>query len=146
MVSFRLKQVPHNLLARELSEQGIGVRHGCFCTHLLVKSLMQIHPLRGLLADIGSFVLPEFTALVTPGLVRVSLGIENDEADIERLACALQQTACRSHHALERWLACTHNGTPWLPSNQTQQDLQTFVDQCVANVFAFPQNGIMLNH
>ena len=40
IVSFGLSQVPPNHVARKLAEEaGTGVRHGCFCAHILVGHL-----------------------------------------------------------------------------------------------------------
>jgi hypothetical protein len=53
--------------------RGIGVRDGCFCAHRLIKFLFGIQA-----KNMG-----EFVKRARPGLVRVSLGLENtaDEVD-----------------------------------------------------------------
>jgi selenocysteine lyase/cysteine desulfurase len=94
VIVFSLKDVPHNLAAKELADQGgIGVRNGCFCAHLLVKRLLKIHPLRARLADLGLILFPRFTSVVLPGLVRVSLGIENDQENVDTLIRVLDKIA-----------------------------------------------------
>ena len=128
VVSFRLRHVPHNLLAEKCSEIGaVGLRQGCFCSHLLVKRLMSIHPLRGILADLGSFLLPAFTARVAPGLVRVSLGLENTPEDISRLVDTLQAITRLPVPWYEKVLASIYNGTPFLPDPNRLPDLAAFI-------------------
>ncbi|MFX1512285.1 MAG: aminotransferase class V-fold PLP-dependent enzyme, partial [Promethearchaeota archaeon] len=52
-IVFNLKNVPHNLVAKELTEYGaIGVRNGCFCANMLVKHLLKINPFRVSLQDL----------------------------------------------------------------------------------------------
>ncbi len=85
VITFSINHVPHNLVARELAEEGgIGVRSGCFCAHIITKKMMNIIPFRSFAADAGAVLFPEFTRTVVPGLVRASIGIENGEDDIER--------------------------------------------------------------
>jgi selenocysteine lyase/cysteine desulfurase len=68
VIAFACDNVPHNRVGQELAEQaGIGVRTGCFCAHLLVKRLLNIHPLRARLADVFMLLLPGFTAPILPG-------------------------------------------------------------------------------
>jgi selenocysteine lyase/cysteine desulfurase len=79
VIAFACDNAPHNRVGQELAEQaGIGVRTGCFCAHLLVKRLLNIHPLRARLADLFMLLLPGFTAPILPGLVRISFGLENN--------------------------------------------------------------------
>ncbi|MCH7492453.1 aminotransferase class V-fold PLP-dependent enzyme [Patescibacteria group bacterium] len=45
VISFAVKDVPHALCSAILSyEGGIGVRSGCFCAHVYVKTLLQVPP------------------------------------------------------------------------------------------------------
>jgi len=136
VVAFRFKRVPHNLGAKLLAEHGgIGVRNGCFCAHLLTKWLMDIHPLRSLAADVGTFILPRFTAAIVPGLVRVSLGLENDEQDVDTLLDVVAKTARMPQPPLNRFLASTYNGTPFLPPTEVDRRISDFVEATIQEVF-----------
>jgi hypothetical protein len=120
VISFGLKHVPHNLAAEELAETaGLGVRTGCHCAHILVKRLLRIHPVREALSNLGLMFAPRITKSFLPGLVRISLGLENDEADIHRLALALYRIATRRPSLVTRLLAKTRNATPFLPNTET---------------------------
>lgn len=91
VAAFNLSGVPHALIAAILScEWGIGVRNGCFCAHLYVKGLLGVSDLESRIIEAR---MREGDRGSVPGAVRVSLGIHNSEADIERLAQALDAIA-----------------------------------------------------
>lgn len=83
VVVFNLKDSMANKVARQLAEEGgIGVRYGCHCAHIIVKQLLHISPfLEGFQHQIFSL----FPNLTPPGVVRVSLGLENKKEDIDKL-------------------------------------------------------------
>jgi selenocysteine lyase/cysteine desulfurase len=83
VIVFGLKDMMANRVAKELAERGgIGVRYGCHCAHMLIKHLLHIHPL---LERLQGAIVTLFPQLSLPGLTRVSLGIENNEEDIDAL-------------------------------------------------------------
>ena len=125
VVAFSARHVPHNLVGQELAERGgIGVRCGCFCAHLLIKELLHISPLRARAADLGLLVAPSFTAGLLPGLVRVSLGLENRPGDIARFLSTMKLIVEPRRPWLARSLGSTHNGTPFLPHTATGTRVQ----------------------
>lgn len=137
VITFDLENVPHNLVAKELAEHGgIGVRSGCHCAHLLVKRLLKIHPLRAKAADLGLRLFPKFTSVIIPGLVRVSLGLENNENDVDRLLRTLNRIAQRPRTVADRLLASTHNGTPFLSRTKTQARMEEFTEAAVCRVYS----------
>ncbi len=137
VIVFSLKNVPHNLAAKELAEQGgIGVRDGCFCAHLLVKRLLNIHPLRARAADLGLILFPRFTSVILPGLVRVSLGIENDKEDVDTLIRVLDKIARQPRAWVDRLFASMHNGTPFLPQTDVQQQMNDFARTAAQRVYS----------
>ena len=122
VISFGLKLVPHNRVAEELAETaGIGVRTGCHCAHILVKRLLRMHPAREALSSFGMKFVPRITRSILPGLVRVSFALENDEADVRRLAGALEKIAGRRRSLVARLLAKTHNAAPAGPGTDDPQ-------------------------
>jgi hypothetical protein len=142
VVAFSARQVPHNLVGQELAERGgIGVRSGCFCAHLLIKELLHITPLRARAADLGLLVAPSFTAPLLPGLVRVSLGLENGPKDIARLLSTLKRIVETRRPWLARSLGSTHNGTPFLPHTATGTRVQSFAMAAVERVYG-PHEGL----
>ena len=136
VIAFLLKNVPYNLVAEKLAEQGgIGVRSGCFCTHLLVQRLLKIHPARVALANLGLIFLPAFTRSVLPGLVRVSFGIENDEQDVDHLINTLKGIARERVSIIDRVLAWTHNATPFMSITDVRKQMLTFIETITTKVF-----------
>jgi selenocysteine lyase/cysteine desulfurase len=140
IVTFSLKAVPHNLVAKELAEQrAIGVRNGCFCAHHIVRDLLGIHPLRTFVGGLGLHVARRFFGTILPGAVRVSFGLENDETDVDALIRALERIASAPRSRVNRLIASTHNGTPFLPRTEAQERIRGYVDACVENVYSFPE-------
>jgi selenocysteine lyase/cysteine desulfurase len=134
--SFRLNRVPHNLVANELAEHGgIGVRNGCFCAHLLVKHLLRIHPARAFGANISLKLTPHLTSIILPGLVRVSLGLENDENDIKKLISVLEKIAVTPRSLINRLLAFTGNGTPFLSHTSANEQIKEFLEARIKKVY-----------
>jgi selenocysteine lyase/cysteine desulfurase len=133
VIVFACENAPHNRVGQELAERAcIGVRTGCFCAHLLVKRLLNIHPLRARLADLFMLLLPGFTAPILPGLVRISFGLENDGNDVDRVLAALRRITCARRSLLDRLLGHLRNGSPFLrQSNQ----VQAYVDRVSERVF-----------
>jgi selenocysteine lyase/cysteine desulfurase len=89
--TFVVEGVSHALVAARLSaEQGIGVRHGCFCAHPYLLRLL----------GLSDEEVDRFRAAVirgdkreVPGAVRASAGIGTTSADIDRLLGAVADIA-----------------------------------------------------
>jgi selenocysteine lyase/cysteine desulfurase len=78
-------------VGKELATQhGVGVRTGCHCAHIIVKHLLGVGP--GL-QRFQRVIVTLFPKLSLPGIVRVSLGLENTEAEVEALLQALIENA-----------------------------------------------------
>ncbi|MGE5601933.1 MAG: aminotransferase class V-fold PLP-dependent enzyme [Nitrososphaerales archaeon] len=91
VIAFDLGNILPSRVARELAERrGIGVRSGCHCAHLLVKRVVGIPPF---LEQLQGLIVLLFPRLSLPGVVRVSLGIENTEAEVDALIEALRDIA-----------------------------------------------------
>ncbi len=91
VVSFTVDGLPHGLVAARLSaEDGIGVRHGCFCAHPYMMRLL------GLAEDeVVDFrnEMRQGDRTRMPGAVRASAGINTTEADVSRLLSAVARIA-----------------------------------------------------
>ena len=91
VLTFRVTGVPHSLVAARLAaEEGIGVRHGCFCAHPYLVRLLGLSD-----AEIAGFrqeVLQGDRSRM-PGAVRASAGLNTTEADVVRLLEALGRIA-----------------------------------------------------
>ena len=111
VILFGLKDILAKAAARDLAERGgIGVRSGCHCAHMLIKRLLHIHPFLERLQGVMLMVFPK---LSLPGLVRISLGIENSQTDIDTLIQVLGTIARQPRSGKERNSA---PGVPGLPA------------------------------
>jgi selenocysteine lyase/cysteine desulfurase len=87
VVIFDVKNTLPATVAETLAVQGgIGVRSGCHCAHLLVKHILHIP---APLEQFQGALLRVLPKLSLPGVVRISLGIENSAEDIDALLAAL---------------------------------------------------------
>jgi selenocysteine lyase/cysteine desulfurase len=99
VIVFTLKGIMPDRLAKELAKKGIGVRYGCHCAHLLVKHLLRVgHGLE----HFQRLLLTLFPKINLPGILRVSLGIENSEADVDTLIDELGKIAGKSKTTIDR--------------------------------------------
>ena len=91
VATFTVEGVSHALVAARLSaEDGIGVRHGCFCAHPYLMRLL------GLTEDEVATYRDEVRRgdrSRMPGAVRASAGINTTEADVARLLAAVARVA-----------------------------------------------------
>jgi selenocysteine lyase/cysteine desulfurase len=137
VVTISCSTIPFNLLANRLAERGgIGVRSGCFCAHLLGKRLLGIQGLKEKLYDLGFRFAPHFTKDLIPGLVRISAGLENTPADIEYLLRMLGMILAEPRTMLEKRLAASHNGTPFLPRYPIDAVIDSFISRIVEKVYS----------
>jgi selenocysteine lyase/cysteine desulfurase len=91
VIVFNLKSMMPDRVAKGLAERGgIGVRYGCHCAHLLVKYMLNVSPL---LAQFQGLMLAVLRQISLPGVVRVSLGIENSAEDVDTLIRVLNTIA-----------------------------------------------------
>jgi selenocysteine lyase/cysteine desulfurase len=128
IIAFKVKGVPHNLVAKELAESGgIGVRTGCFCAHPLVKKLMGITPFRGQLARFSLELFPWLKTSTLPGIVRLSLGIDNDESDVDHFLKTLKEIAAKPRSLPDKTIANMYNGTMFLPRTTTTKSVEKFI-------------------
>ena len=112
VICFELKSVPHNLAAQELAERGaVGVRSG----------------LR---------LWPRLTEHLLVGLVRVSLGLTNDESQVDRFLQTVAQITRERGRRVNRLLAKLHFGTPFLPRTPVGKRISESAQRVVSAVFA----------
>ena len=91
VAAFTIDGLPHALVAARLSaEEGIGVRHGCFCAHPYLMRLL----------GLGHAEVLEYREQVRhgdrsrmPGAVRASFGINGSAGDVGRLCAAVARLA-----------------------------------------------------
>jgi len=137
VIVFRLEGMMANQVAKKLVEWGgIGVRSGCHCAHLLIKRLLNIHPLLELFQGV---ILTLFPSVALPGLTRVSLGIENNKEDVDTLIQVLGDIAPQPRAGVDRRVASLPKGTPILPQLGIQQQIDDFARAAAQKVYAQPK-------
>jgi selenocysteine lyase/cysteine desulfurase len=130
VIIFNLKGRLPSQVAKQLAEQGgVGVRSGCHCAHLLVKRLLHIPPA---LQQLQGLVLILFPQLSLPGVVRVSLGIENRPEDVDTLIGVLDKIARQSQARVGRSGASKPTAAPGLP----QAEMDDFIRGAAQKVYA----------
>jgi selenocysteine lyase/cysteine desulfurase len=99
VISFSMKGIWPDRLARKLSSAGIGVRYGCHCAHILVKHILHVPRA---LEKFQHVMLTLLKKISLPGVVRISIGIENTEADIDTLLDELKKIAVKQQVSREK--------------------------------------------
>ncbi len=100
VIAFDLGDIFPNRVAAALAARGgIGVRYGCHCAHLLIKRVLHIPRVIQQLQGVAVRLFPRLTL---PGVVRVSLGIENGEADVDTLIRVLGEIARQPRAAVDK--------------------------------------------
>ncbi len=124
VIVFGMKDIAPNRVAKELAGRGgIGVRSGCHCAHLLIKRLLNVGPR---LERFQGMILTLFPQLSLPGVVRVSLGIENSAEDIDTLIQVLGKIAPQPRAEVDRRSAATAEGTQTLSLKDVQLQMEDF--------------------
>ncbi len=91
VISFEINGMNPHKVARLLAEiGGIGVRSGCHCSHILIKHLLKTPPF---LQKLQRIIVILFPKIELPGMVRISLGIENTEAEIDTCINVMDEIA-----------------------------------------------------
>ncbi len=89
VITFNVDGFHHSLVAAVLgTEDGIGVRDGCFCAHPYVKELLGLTHEQDL-AHEAAVLGGDKSSM--PGMVRASLGCYSNESDIDALVEALER-------------------------------------------------------
>jgi selenocysteine lyase/cysteine desulfurase len=91
VAAFTVQGVPHALVAARLAaEEGIGVRHGCFCAHPYLMRLLGLSP-----EEVHQYrkQVRRGDRSAMPGAVRASAGINTTEDDVRRLLTAVARIA-----------------------------------------------------
>jgi len=120
VIMFALKEMMATRLAKELALRGgIGVRSGCHCAHLIIKHLLHFTPT---LSWIQRTMVTLFPVIVLPGLLRISLGIENTAKDIDKLISVLEEIRAKRKPAS-------------VPLSEAKKQMKAFVGAAFVRVY-----------
>ncbi len=121
VIAFNLEGLPHALVAAILSyECGIGVRSGCFCAHPYMLCLLDVPEDEA--AVLRSEIIGRDRSRI-PGAVRASLGIYNDESDVDALCAGLEMIAAR---AFEGKYEVRRESGAWVPVGKSCFDFKRY--------------------
>lgn len=134
VIVFAFKNKISTQVGKELALQdGIGVRTGCHCAHIIVKHILRVGP--GL-EKFQKLIVTLFPKLALPGVVRVSLGIENSEEDVDRLIRTLESLAPPSKTPKNTSSAAAQQEIRTLSRKEVQQQIDDFVRLAARNVYS----------
>lgn len=96
IVAFTVDRSFPSRVARELAERrGVGIRSGCHCAHLLVKHMLHVPAWAQRLQHIMLTVAPSMSL---PGVLRISLGLQNTVEDVDAFLQTLTQITKRTRY------------------------------------------------
>ncbi len=93
-------------------------------------------PAAARLADLALILAPRFSRGAQTGLVRISLGIENDEEDVDTLMRVLGDIAWQPRAWRDRLIAAVHGGTPFLPQTDVQRQMGDFATAVMRRIYS----------
>ena len=134
VIVFNIKNKMPNRVAKQLALRGgIGVRYGCHCAHIMVKHILHITPFLEQIQRLIQTLFPKFRFL---GVIRVSLGIENTEEDVDTLIQVLEQITGKPRKPADHPAETTSKGTPILSQKEVQQQVNNFVNEVALKVYS----------
>jgi len=102
---------------------GIGVRTGCHCAHITVKHILHVGPK---LEKFQKLIVTLFPRLSLPGVVRISLGLENSDEDVDTFIQVLKRVANKSDAS---------NFNPALSKAEVKKQIDVFIQEVALKVY-----------
>lgn len=134
VVVFNLKSMMPSNLSKELAlRRGIGVRYGCHCAHIIIKHLLNVSP--GL-ERFQRILVTVFPKISLPGLLRVSLGIENSAEDVDALIQVLDEIANKQQTTTGSQSAHSQIGNAKVPRIEVQNQIKEFTKEVTRRVYS----------
>ncbi|PKP31326.1 MAG: hypothetical protein CVT99_09250 [Bacteroidetes bacterium HGW-Bacteroidetes-16] len=134
VIVFNIKNKMPNHVAKQLALRGgIGVRYGCHCAHIMVKHILHITPFLEQFQRLIQTLFPKFRFL---GVIRVSLGIENTEEDVDTLIQVLEQITEKPRKSTDQLVETASKGTPILSLKEVQQQVNNFINEVALKVYS----------
>ena len=134
VIVFGIKGIMSGRVAKELAERGgIGVRYGCHCAHILIKHLLgvphQLEKVQGIIVNL-------FPGIRLPGVVRVSLGIGNNEEDVDTLIEVLGKIAAKTATLADRTPVTDNPVIKNLSKAEIKRQLKDFIEAASTKVYS----------
>jgi selenocysteine lyase/cysteine desulfurase len=90
VISFFIKGVWPDKISKELAANGIGIRYGCHCAHMLVKQMLKVPPS---LQKLQHFMAVAFPRIAFPGVARISFGLTTTREEADACVNVLKEIA-----------------------------------------------------
>jgi selenocysteine lyase/cysteine desulfurase len=133
VIVFRMKSMMPYIVAKELAVRGgIGVRTGCHCAHIIIKHILGVSPSLERFQRVMQTYIP---SLKFPGLIRVSLGIENTKEDVDQLIFVLHEIANKNKKPADGHSAKTLYKSAKLSKEVVKQQMDEFVRTVAGKVY-----------
>jgi selenocysteine lyase/cysteine desulfurase len=134
VIAFNIRgMMPEHIASLLAGQEGIGIRTGCHCAHLLVKHMLHIPPF---LQKIQRIIVTLIPGMELPGVARISLGIGNTSEEIDILIRALDKIARQKNRAKTRTEPSAEDDHPFLSKREIKQQQGEFAKKAVERVFA----------
>lgn len=99
VIVFSHNKLYANKLAKQLAlVGGIGIRFGCHCAHIMVKKLLNLNPPLERIQWTIQKLLPK---MQLPGVARISIGLANNEGDIDAFIKTLKEITGNNEKSLQ---------------------------------------------
>ena len=136
VIVFDIKNMMAGKIAKKLAmNQGIGVRFGCHCAHLIVKQLSGFTPFT---EQLQKTVVMLFPGLTLQGFVRISFGLENTETDVDVLLTELERIARRGKSAAEPTMNQQGSDIQSRNKAEVKKIMTEFITSIEKKVYAVP--------
>lgn len=90
IIAFKTKSMKHHKISGLVADYGgIGLRFGCFCTHMFIKHLLKATKTVITLQYVIFKLAPRLSNMI-PGLMRVSISVGNRPEDVDRFIIILK--------------------------------------------------------
>lgn len=110
VITFNLDALHHGLVTAALNDYfGVAVRNECFCAQPFVRQLLGRPSARGMESSDE-----DCEPSIRPGMVRVSLGVYNTKADVDRAADALADISERSDWYSSKYRPLMNGSGDWV--------------------------------
>lgn len=134
VIVFSLKNIMPYRVAKELASQSaIGVRYGCHCAHIIIKHILRVSPF---LERFQRLIQTLFPGLRFPGLVRISLGIENSKEDVDKLIQVLGKIANPSLALSDTISESGNKGNPVISQAELKKQMNDFARNISTRVYS----------
>lgn len=130
VIPFELNGRMPSHIGKQLARHGgIGIRYGCHCAHLTIKNMLNISPFLENFQRVIQILFPKMRFL---GVDRMSLGLENTEAEVDTFLQVL------SHIANEKKREKPNPplfGEKMLPPNEVDRLIKNLTTELAEKVF-----------